>query len=271
LERKDLWTLVMDQQVKSGPFLLNSHPFSYAEPCYVESLMKGMAEVVQDAHKPIDAMGLKALHRTALQHRSNAEGLAGQFRDGVAVEFAPACGDWASDEHVRALREAHGGGNPFYELEDTEGRGTVVHAKARPRAEIEAHVEDVLREHHQAMRSCVGAEAKIERIAHTCHELALTHPFSDGNGRVIGGLLVNRLLLEAGLPPYRPLSVGLVDLPVTDFAAHIGSACMAASAHPEPQEPLRVHYQDFLSDSKPRGTASPTQGHVAQVRAPAPS
>lgn len=269
VERGDLWTLVMDQQVKFGPFVQSGHPFSYSEPGYVENLLRGMREVVKDVQQPIDANGLKAMHRAALRHRIDTPGTAGEFRDGMAVEFAPACGDWANDAHVQKLREAHGDNTTFYALEEIEGRGTVVHAKALPRAELESHVDAVLREHHQAMSTCASPEEKIERIAHTCHELALTHPFIDGNGRVLGGLLVNRLLLEAGLPPYRPPSVGLVDLPVADLAEHIGLACLTGSAIPELQKP-RSHYTDFLSNTAPTFPVSPTATQAARFPAPSP-
>jgi hypothetical protein len=259
MDSQNLWTLVMDQKVKTGPFELNSHPFSYSESDYVASLLKSMAQVVKDVHQPIDANGLKALHRAALQHRRGADDVLGQFRDGVAVEFAPACGDWASEEHIQALKQVsdHDSDNRFYAFEEIDGRGTVVHAKALPRAELESHVDDVLSRHHRAMSSCESAEKKVELIAATCHELALTHPFSDGNGRVIGGLLVNRLLLEAGLPPYRPLSVGLVDLPPADFAEHICNACGIANTTPKPEPQPRRHFSEFMSDAKPLRARSP--------------
>ncbi len=266
VDRNDLWTLVMDQQVKSGPFVQSGHPFSYPESGYVESLLRGMAQVLTDVQRPIDVDGLKALHRAALQHRPGTAGLAGEFRDGVAVDFAPACGDWASEEHVQELKRAadYGGNNPFYSLEDIEGRGTVVHARALPCGAIESHVDEVLAQHHGAMSGCENAQEKMARIAQTCHELALTHPFVDGNGRVIGGLLVNRLLLEAGLPPYRPLSVGLVDLPPADLAEHICNACGAADAHPVPEHKTRVHFTEFLSDTKPQGAPSRDAAHAAR-------
>ncbi|MGF6666183.1 prophage maintenance system killer protein [Paraburkholderia atlantica] len=51
------------------------------------------------------------------------------------------------------------------------------------------------------MRSEKTDDGKLRRIAQTCRTLEQAHLFNDGNARTIGFLLLNRLMLNAGMSP----------------------------------------------------------------------
>jgi hypothetical protein len=68
-------------------------------------------------------------------------------------------------------------------------------------AECKALADKVLRSHAKAMRGEKSDDGKLRRIAETCRTLEQAHLFNDGNARTVGFLLLNRLLLSAGMSP----------------------------------------------------------------------
>jgi hypothetical protein len=70
-----------------------------------------------------------------------------------------------------------------------------------PVAAVKARVDTIFTEHHARISAATSEDDKIKSIASCCAELERTHAFNDGNARTIGFLVVNKLLLEAGLPP----------------------------------------------------------------------
>ncbi len=66
---------------------------------------------------------------------------------------------------------------------------------------LEARLNQLLQEYRTASRASTDPPAKIRAIARFCASLERTHVFSDGNARTVGFLVVNKLLLEAGLGP----------------------------------------------------------------------
>jgi hypothetical protein len=67
--------------------------------------------------------------------------------------------------------------------------------------ECKKQVDKVMSSHAKAMRSEKTADGKLRRIAQTCRTLEQAHLFNDGNARTVGFLLLNRLLLNAGMSP----------------------------------------------------------------------
>lgn len=67
--------------------------------------------------------------------------------------------------------------------------------------ECTAMADKVLRSHAKAMRGEKSDDGKLRRIAETCRTLEQAHLFNDGNARTVGFLLLNRLLLNAGMSP----------------------------------------------------------------------
>jgi hypothetical protein len=67
--------------------------------------------------------------------------------------------------------------------------------------ECKAMADKVLHSHAKAMRGEKSDEGKLRRIAETCRTLEQAHLFNDGNARTVGFLLLNRLLLNAGMTP----------------------------------------------------------------------
>jgi hypothetical protein len=67
--------------------------------------------------------------------------------------------------------------------------------------ECKALADKVLRSHAKAMRGERSDDGKLRRIAETCRTLEQAHFFNDGNARTVGFLLLNRLLLGAGMSP----------------------------------------------------------------------
>ncbi len=75
---------------------------------------------------------------------------------------------------------------------------------AKPiKSEAEAHgrMNRVLDTFRQNIRAAASEQDKLVAIAQCCQELEQAHPFSDGNARTFGFLLVNKLLLESDLEP----------------------------------------------------------------------
>lgn len=73
--------------------------------------------------------------------------------------------------------------------------------KGQGRKNIKKLVQEVLRTHYRKIKRATDAEAALHVVAQTCATLERAHVFEDGNARTFGCLLLNKLLLSAGLSP----------------------------------------------------------------------
>jgi hypothetical protein len=71
----------------------------------------------------------------------------------------------------------------------------------KSREEVTNLVKKVLRTHYHEIKRTTNAEAALHVVARTCATLERAHVFMDGNARTFGCLLLNKLLLSAGLSP----------------------------------------------------------------------
>ncbi len=71
----------------------------------------------------------------------------------------------------------------------------------KSRKEVTKLVQNVLRTHYHEIKRTTNAEAALHVVARTCATLERAHVFMDGNARTFGCLLLNKLLLSAGLSP----------------------------------------------------------------------
>ena len=72
---------------------------------------------------------------------------------------------------------------------------------AKSRSEVVKFVDKVLRAHDRKIKAAENEDDLLRTIANTCSTLERAHVFHDGNARMFGGLLLNKLLLSAGLSP----------------------------------------------------------------------
>lgn len=109
----------------------------------------------------------------------------------------------------QGLEELQAGGGPWCHVthEVVMGRGGLVSTRAlrtRPKtaAELMGRIEACLDECRKDCTAAAGdPDVKLRAIAMCCRHLEQLHPFPDGNARTIGVLVLNKLLLELGLPP----------------------------------------------------------------------
>ena len=71
----------------------------------------------------------------------------------------------------------------------------------KSRKEITKLVKEVLQTHYHEIKRTTNEEAALHVVARTCATLERAHVFMDGNARTFGCLLLNKLLLSAGLSP----------------------------------------------------------------------
>lgn len=71
----------------------------------------------------------------------------------------------------------------------------------KSRKEVMKLVKNVLQTHYNDIKRTTNAEAALHVVARTCATLERAHVFMDGNARTFGCLLLNKLLLSAGLSP----------------------------------------------------------------------
>ncbi len=109
----------------------------------------------------------------------------------------------------KGLQELQAGGEPWCHVTDAVvmGRGGLVSTRAlrtRPKtaAELMGQIQACLDECRKDCTAAAGdPDVKLRAIAMCCGHLEQLHPFPDGNARTIGVLVLNKLLLEQGLPP----------------------------------------------------------------------
>ncbi|MCC4606087.1 hypothetical protein LL971_20085, partial [Xanthomonas campestris pv. parthenii] len=117
------------------------------------------------------------------------------LRDGAnQEEFQSRFPDWAA---FRSLDN-----RPIDWNEVARGNASVYWAcKGQGRKNIKKLVQEVLRTHYRKIKRATDAEAALHVVAQTCATLERAHVFEDGNARTFGCLLLNKLLLSAGLSP----------------------------------------------------------------------
>lgn len=111
----------------------------------------------------------------------------------------------ASEAGLQELRARSG---PWYHLtrDVRMGAGRLVSVDAlrtQPKTaeELRDRIQAGLDECRNACAAAADAGLKLQAIAMCCQDLEQLHPFPDGNARTIGVLVLNKLLLEQGLPP----------------------------------------------------------------------
>jgi hypothetical protein len=66
---------------------------------------------------------------------------------------------------------------------------------------LEARADDIIQQHAQQIESAASGDCKLRVIARSCQAMERAHLFDDGNGRTVGFLMLNKLLLESGMAP----------------------------------------------------------------------
>jgi hypothetical protein len=109
----------------------------------------------------------------------------------------------------KGLEELQAGGEPWCHVSQqvVMGNGRLastpaLHTRPKTAAELMGRIQACLDE---CRKDCTAAaedpDVKLRAIALCCRNLEQLHPFPDGNARTIGVLVLNKLLLEQGLPP----------------------------------------------------------------------
>jgi len=134
-----------------------------------------------------------------------------QIRKGLRLpdETSTVCLTVGGNASVTGLEELQAGGETWCRvtLPVTMGRGRLASTRAlrtwpKTAAQLMGRIQACLDE---CRKDCAAAaedpDVKLRAIALCCRSLEQLHPFPDGNARTIGVLVLNKLLLEQGLPP----------------------------------------------------------------------
>lgn len=109
----------------------------------------------------------------------------------------------------KGLQELQAEGGPWVHVthEVVMGRGGLASTRAlrtwpKTGADLMGRIQACLDECRTDCTAAAGnSDVKLRSIALCCRHLEQLHPFPDGNARTIGVLVLNKLLLEQGLPP----------------------------------------------------------------------
>jgi hypothetical protein len=109
----------------------------------------------------------------------------------------------------KGLEELQAAGGPWCHVTQqvVRGRRRLISTPAlrtwpKTAAELTGRIQACLDECRQDCTAAAeGRDVKLRAIALCCRNLEQLHPFPDGNARTIGVLVLNKLLLEQGLPP----------------------------------------------------------------------
>ncbi|WP_169708772.1 Fic family protein [Trinickia terrae] len=144
------------------------------------------------------------------------------FRDLAAVGFKLEAGKNMSEDGLREMLATynphrHDAAFRLFSATETDDEGAPLPAKAaddfsqqkliqlvtpiQEHYEVSAAADDILRRHADHIEAAAPGDAKLRAIARCCQELERTHLFADGNARTVGFLVLNKLLLENGMPP----------------------------------------------------------------------
>ena len=114
-----------------------------------------------------------------------------------------------SNASEAGLAELKAKGEPWCRVAQGVGMGvgrlaTTNKLCTQPRSgdELMGRIQECLDDCRRGCTAAAGdAGLKLRAIAACCQDLEQLHPFPDGNARTVGVLVLNKLLLEQGLPP----------------------------------------------------------------------
>lgn len=223
MPKDQYWKLLIDGKMHNHG---DKHAYDRSRG-YMASMMNGLLKVVSDIDTPLSPQFVKDLHQLSVRHVTNESAAAtddrlplqgSKFQESGLKQAANAWGVCKSFtpegmNELQDLREELDGvieGGYFSEdaMRFTDKPDTVVQWRAgkqgQPRLgqDVEALMKHVIDKAYESIELVPDQpDLIIGAIVDCCRGLSIIHPFKDANGRLMNFLILNKLLVEHGLPP----------------------------------------------------------------------
>jgi hypothetical protein len=222
LPKEQYWKTMIDGSVHDKD---NKHFYDRSKG-FMGSMMRGLDKIVSEIDRPLSTSFVKELHQCATEHVTNetliGDGIGMQshlFQEtglkktqnswGVCKDFSP--------EGMRELQDLRDeldgvvGGAGYFSDDEFRFQGkpdTVVQWRAGKvgspelQGQVETLMDHVIAKGQREIQAAGGdVDRKIGAIVDTCRGLGIIHPFKDANGRLMMFMVLNKMLMENGLPP----------------------------------------------------------------------
>lgn len=222
LGKENYWKILIDGKEHKN----NNKHFYDRSKGYMASMMKGLAQIVQEIDRPLDTDFVKELHRSATELVTNESVIPDSFpiatRNFQETGIKQAPNSWGVTKQytengmkeLKALRddldisvEEGYFSDDVMRFADREP-DTVVQWKAGKQSgdnlknTVEALMDSVIEKAYEQIETAgKNEDAIIGVIVDCCRGLGIIHPFKDANGRLIMFLVLNKMLLENEMSP----------------------------------------------------------------------
>lgn len=224
---------------------------------YMAAMMDAFTRMLEQvrAGKPLDGALFEQYHGHAVAGVQDGKGqpLHASYRDGVAVCYGVdfGAGELSATrrDEWEARRDSYPGSEKWSRLQQGMD-GLYVMTSRQSRTQCREKADQIIGAHYERMSglSSLAGEARDllvrQSIAECCLALEQHHLYSDGNLRTIAFLLMNHLLLEAGMLPVVPDDPNLLDVCTVAEAARLISI-------------WQTRFQDLLDDGAGQGVRAP--------------
>lgn len=259
LRQEDFWRLFVPQRLVGGDF--SKWHIEQTEPGSLAGMQRAFREMLQGLPpQPITAQDLERIHQSSTTNCFKGEVLAMTYRDDLFEEqydeylmssvmptdFRDNKGTDltlrtqgettpAGMEELRRLVEEQDQDDPWLTLV-VDGGETTLTLLPKTRQECMARAQEILDDYYARLPDLQTDGAKRQLIAETIQALYRAHLFQDGNSRTVVFTAMNRMLLEAGLPPaILPTPKGAAGFSLQEFSNEILRGQIAFQLQTKPQ------------------------------------